>query len=53
LAVFLNLEYRTLITSKYGCCIRANGRNDADGCASALEELLRLRQEHGSEEQVS
>ena len=28
------------------------GRDDADGCASALEELIKLREEHGPEYKV-
>lgn len=27
-------------------------RSDADACASALEELINLRQEHGPEDKV-
>lgn len=27
-------------------------RGDADGCASALEELIKLREEHGAEDKV-
>ena len=27
-------------------------RSDADGCASALEELIKLREEHGPEDKV-
>jgi hypothetical protein len=27
-------------------------RSDADGCASALQELIKLREEHGPEEKV-
>jgi len=30
----------------------ADVRGDADGCASALEELIKLREEHGPEEKV-
>jgi hypothetical protein len=27
-------------------------RGDAEGCASALEELIKLREEHGPEDKV-
>lgn len=30
-----------------------DGRGDADGCASSLEELIKLREEHGPEDKVS